>query len=137
MLTRMMSITNRRFFPIIVFAAVAVIALLADVFFQESICVFLRLSGIPCPACGMTRAAIALFNFDISSALMYHPLVLMPAAICIPALFGKLTERICIILVALLLLIWIIRMFTMFPNQAPMIFYERGLIPVIFNRIFN
>jgi len=129
--------TTGRFFPIIVFAAVAAIALLADIFFQESICIFLRFSGIPCPACGMTRAAVSLFNLDIVAALMYHPLVWMPAVICVLAYFDKLTERICIILVVLLLLVWVVRMLTMFPDQEPMIFYEHGLIPTIFNRIFN
>ena len=105
-----------------------------DVFFQESICVLLRLFGIPCPACGMTRAHIVLFNRDIAGAFMYHPLVFVPALICVLAWFGKLTERICIILAVLLVLVWIVRMFLLFPSQEPMIFYERGLIPMIINR---
>jgi len=129
--------TTNKYLPIIVFAAVAVIALLADIFFQESICVFLRLFGIPCPACGMARATVELFNLNFTAAFMYHPLVWMPAVICILALFGKLTERMCIIFVVLLILVWAIRMFLFFPDQPPMIFYERGFVPIIFNMIFN
>ena len=129
--------TNNRYFPIIVFAVVAAFALLADIFFQERVCIFIRLFGVPSPACGMTRASIALLNLNFAAALIYHPLVLMPAVICVLAWFGKLTERVCIVFVALLLLVWIARMFIMFPHQEPMIFYERGIIPTIFNTIFN
>ena len=49
---------------------VAVIALYA----LKIPCVFNAFLGIPCPACGMTRAVFALFRFDVIAALEYHSL---------------------------------------------------------------
>ena len=38
------------------------------------LCVFRRLTGIPCPGCGLTRAFQALAVGDAGSALAFHPL---------------------------------------------------------------
>lgn len=38
-------------------------------------CVFLTFFGVPCPGCGMTRAAKALLRLDLAAAWHYHPLV--------------------------------------------------------------
>lgn len=37
-------------------------------------CTFRRLTGIPCPTCGTTRAALALLDFDIGAAFAVNPL---------------------------------------------------------------
>jgi Protein of unknown function (DUF2752) len=37
-------------------------------------CSFKSLTGLPCPTCGTTRAAIALAHFDFVSALERYPL---------------------------------------------------------------
>jgi hypothetical protein len=37
-------------------------------------CTFRNLTGIPCPTCGTTRTALALFNFDLRAALIVNPL---------------------------------------------------------------
>lgn len=37
-------------------------------------CVLKSLSGLPCPTCGTTRAAVALARFDILEALALNPL---------------------------------------------------------------
>lgn len=36
-------------------------------------CYFTQLTGLPCPGCGMTRAASAWMRGDISAALRLHP----------------------------------------------------------------
>ena len=37
----------------------------------------LRLSlGLPCPACGLTRAALALARLDLAEATFFHPLAI-------------------------------------------------------------
>ena len=42
-------------------------------------CVLRFVAGIPCPACGLTRATLALARFDVATAMQWHPLA--------PALF--------------------------------------------------
>ena len=37
-------------------------------------CPFKQLTGIPCPACGSGRAALALARFDMSGALLRYPM---------------------------------------------------------------
>lgn len=44
------------------------------------LCPFLRLTGLPCPTCGMTRAWVALGHGDWSSAVHLNPLT--------PVVFG-------------------------------------------------
>ena len=37
-------------------------------------CLFVRLFGIPCPGCGMTRAYLALLRLDVTGAFEMHPM---------------------------------------------------------------
>lgn len=37
-------------------------------------CPIKKLTGIPCPGCGMTRAWICVFHLDIAGAFRYHPM---------------------------------------------------------------
>lgn len=37
-------------------------------------CAFRSLTGIPCPTCGTTRAALALLNLDLAAAFAVNPL---------------------------------------------------------------
>lgn len=47
-----------------------------------SLCLFLDLTGLPCPGCGMTRGLVALLSLDFARALRYHPLSpLLPAGL--------------------------------------------------------
>lgn len=42
-----------------------------------TLCPFALMTGTACPGCGMTRAAGYLIRGDLSSALRYHPLVML------------------------------------------------------------
>jgi hypothetical protein len=44
-----------------------------------SLCGFYRLSGYPCPFCGMTRAAAALAQFNLGQAVRWN-VMLLPVA---------------------------------------------------------
>jgi len=50
-----------------------------------TVCPFALTTGVACPGCGMTRAAGYLLRGDLSSALRYHPLVIL---IAVQALAG-------------------------------------------------
>ena len=54
-----------------------------------SVCAFKRMTGQPCPLCGLTRAFGALMRGDIRSALAYHPFVLLAASFIV----GELVFR--------------------------------------------
>jgi len=39
------------------------------------LCLFKRLTGVPCPTCGFTRGAISLLSGHIAQAWLYNPLL--------------------------------------------------------------
>jgi hypothetical protein len=58
--------------------AVVIASLLALVPYPT--CIVRLAFGVPCPACGLTRAALALARFDVAAALRFHPLSVALAA---------------------------------------------------------
>jgi hypothetical protein len=46
-----------------------------------TVCVFKGLTGLPCPTCGSTRAAAALFGLDVAGALALNPVVTVVAVV--------------------------------------------------------
>ena len=42
---------------------------------ENSICLFRRATGIPCPGCGLTRAFAALAKGQLGAAFVFHPFV--------------------------------------------------------------
>ena len=55
--------------------AVATLAVLAVLVLTDHyMCPFKFITGIPCPACGMTRACLAVTHGDFRSSFHYHPL---------------------------------------------------------------
>lgn len=51
-------------------------------------CLFHWLTGLYCPGCGGTRAALHLLHGDIAGSLRYHPLVLYLAVVILVQLAG-------------------------------------------------
>lgn len=60
-------------------------------------CVFYRVTGHPCPTCGMTRALVALTHLDLGRAMALHPLAVVLAAVVTLiwglAVYEALSER--------------------------------------------
>lgn len=62
------------------------------------------------------------------------PLFWMPAFVCVLAWLGKLTNKIIIIFIFLIIATWVLRMILLYPDQIePMVFNERALIPQLIN----
>ena len=86
-------------------------------------CIFLKLTGVICPGCGMTRAVIALCKLDFKCAFSYHPLVLLLPLIFIYFLFdgkifGKRTDIAILITIALAFVaVWVLRLFGVMPTS--------------------
>lgn len=82
-------------------------------------CLFRDLTGIPCPACGMSRALSALVRFDIAKALEYHPVFWAFPIACVSAVLCALDKKrrrawaICFAACAVIFIAcWIVRLAT-------------------------
>ena len=69
--------TGGRFLVVLALAGVAGIVAFTPV----KVCVFAWLFHVPCPGCGLTRAATALLRGDVAAATRMHPL----AVVVVPA----------------------------------------------------
>ena len=61
------------------FAAALTVTILLYILAQKNIgipCLFYRLTGLKCPGCGNTRAALSLLRLDFSAAFFYNPMFL-------------------------------------------------------------
>ena len=93
--------------------------------------------GFPCPGCGSTRAAVALFRGNIKQAAAFHPLIFVSLALLIvftAALIFKINilklKRINILLwcvFALYMAVFIIRMILFYPDAEPMTYLDKSL----------
>lgn len=127
--------TKYRFTPLlktgIMLAAVGIISILFSVITEKSICLFYNLTGVPCPACGMTRAFRRLFAGDVAMAFYAHPLFPLILALPIIAFISpenyKSATFLYIVLTAVFILTWIVRLIMFFPNE-PMAFLESSVI---------
>ena len=109
-----------------------------------SVCLLQSVTGLPCPACGSTRAVSALFQGDIHGAFFWHPLIPVTLA-CLPilAIFvfiyrkrkkrPKILNAAAIVLLALYLAVYIARMALYFPHTEPMTVLDSSF----FNRIIS
>ena len=99
--------------------------------------------GLPCPACGMTRAGLLFLTFNFAESFRMHPLF-VPAAVfiiwyIICSIFwpGK-HRRVQIPAAALfisLIAVYIYRMVYMFPYYPPMIINENSILHNIISLI--
>lgn len=48
---------------------------------NPGICLFKRISGIPCPSCGTTRSVIELLHGDILGAILWNPFGLIVGSV--------------------------------------------------------
>ncbi|MBR4723316.1 MAG: DUF2752 domain-containing protein [Clostridia bacterium] len=79
-------------------------------------CPIYHIFGVPCPACGITRAYILLFSGRIYEAFLMHPLFLLPPIF----LFRKMRRRwVLFSVIAVFLAVYIIRFALLFPTVAP------------------
>jgi len=110
---------------------------------NRSICIFKAIFGLPCPACGMTRAFTHCLAGEFKKAFFYHPLFLFSIIVFLVLLFRK--NRIVshvyksnvfwITMFIIFMVVWVIRMFLLFPNNPPLDFNKNGLLPLIIRTV--
>lgn len=95
--------------------------------------------GIPCPGCNMTTALYYLILGEIKTALFYHPLVLLLLLVCIleVGLYytykrwdTKYSKIILMLFVGMLLIVYVYRMVSIFP-QKPMVYVQENMLEKI------
>lgn len=106
-----------------------------DVLPKVTLCLFQRVTGRPCPGCGMTRSMLRLSQGDVVESLRLHPLGVVLAALWLATAAGtavglvrggdpvaRFLDRrgvtVVVSLVVLFVVSWVLRGFV-FPAWAP------------------
>lgn len=101
-------------------------------------CPVQNLTGIPCPGCMMTTALFAFLRFDFIGAFYFNPAfyVLLIGAILALMMRNQpeVLKRLAVVVIVIWLLIYIIRLFTLFPNW-PMPYFEDNMIHQLYEFI--
>lgn len=75
-------------YGLLVLAVMAALAMLTAVTLGWN-CPVQHFTGVPCPGCGLSRAAMALLRLDFDAAFRYHPMVFVLPPVVLYAPFGK------------------------------------------------
>jgi len=111
-----------------------------SLFTDVMLCPFKSVLGVPCLACGMTRAFFSLLRLDFRQAFRYHPLfftVPFLPLLLLDALPAKLRSWTAWGLLALFVGVWALRMVLLFPHTSPMDFNENAVLPMLWNVIIE
>jgi len=109
------------------------------------ICPSMIFVGLPCPACGLTRAGILFFTGNFLASLRIHPLFLPSFAYIAYVIIlhvkwphklnsGYMTI-INIMLLFVVIVLYIYRMVILFPHTTPMVINENSVLHNIINLI--
>ncbi|MCL2406170.1 MAG: DUF2752 domain-containing protein [Defluviitaleaceae bacterium] len=85
--------------------------------------------GLPCPACGLTRAFISLARLEFSQAFAYHPLFFMVPVVPflgLERISSKWRNILAFAGIGVLVAVWVVRMVQLFPHTAPMTFNDNS-----------
>ena len=110
-------------------------ALALSLFIGISPCILYHIIGIPCPACGLTRAFVSLARLDLAQAFAYHPLfVFVPFAplLGIERLPDKWRSILSFGALGVLVAVWVVRMILLFPHTAPFTYNTNSLFEWLF-----
>jgi len=102
----------------------------------NTLCPIKLVSGFPCPGCGMTRAHLALLDFNLSQAFYYHPLFVLPSLLVVIFLFQDIkwiyrlhhSKWFYPLLIVIILGVYIYRMTIRFPLIEPLDYLEDNFL---------
>lgn len=99
--------------------------------------------GLPCPACGMTRAFLLLLQGQWKASLSMNPMLIPTIIMCVVYLIIKkilkksflFLNTYAIICLLTLILVYIYRMYLYFPIREPYTYYNYNLLHIIISLI--
>lgn len=102
-------------------------------------CPIYWITGVPCPGCGMTRALVSLLRGDIQGAFFMHPLIFVMPVFLLLFIFGskKVRSRASVVMIAVFLTVYAIRMVMYFPESKPMVYNHSSVLYTAINIIKN
>jgi len=123
-----------------IYIALAIIggaAMVLSLFVGISPCVIYHITGLPCPACGLTRAFIAFVRLDMGQAFFYHPLFWVVPFVPLLALrlvSDRWRNILAFAILGLFVAVWVVRLAMFFPYTPPLDYNESSLFAWLFRR---
>lgn len=108
------------------------------------VCPMVYVTGFPCPGCGMTRAALLFFQGDFTGAYRMHPffyillsVILLAAVLRYLCLKNISWMKHLVVAIALASIVfYIYRMWRLFPDIEPMVYYDKSILMLVWQKIF-
>lgn len=111
----------------------------------ESPCPLRKISGIPCPGCGLTRACFLAVQFKFGEATQMHLFWIAVAIVLIAwviiryfiadentyAKAMKILIKVIFVICILMMIYYLYRMITVFPMREPMLFDKHSLLHML------
>ena len=96
-------------------------------FFRE-VCPMLIVTGLPCPACGLTRAGLLLLQGDFAGAFSMHPFIYVWIAFALSFVYNRYIRgrkmpwalQLLVIIILAMVVYYGYRMLCYFPDREPM-----------------
>ena len=110
------------------FIIIFIIAFISLNLLFHKICLISIITGFPCPGCGMTRAFVNLLTFHFKDAFYWSPSIFLWVPLLI---YGILNRYLLCITGIITIIIYIVRMITLYPDNAPMVYYENNIMHLL------
>jgi phosphatidylserine synthase len=103
---------------------------------EISLCPMYEFFGVPCPLCGMSRAAVLFLQLRFEDAFLMHPLLLLAVAIAAVSALAYIiknknlfeNKKFMIVAAAIFTAVYILKMATLYPNVEPMIYNHSSVL---------
>ena len=108
-------------------------------------CIWVAITGFPCPGCGLTRAGIALLRGEFKEAFQIDPFIYVIAALlvlfCVYRYILKRSQKVFVkyvlVVVIAMLCFYVYRMIFVFPGEPPMSYYRNNLLSTFFDKVLK
>lgn len=112
--------------------------------FLYSTCPVVMITGFPCPACGLTRAAFLLIHLDFPGAFHMHPFIYVIVLFAVAFVWrryvcairqDKLLKWTAVVIIVFMTLFYVGRMAMQFPGASPMQYYDESILGRFLNAV--